>query len=165
MEIDDAIFHKQPTSFFTIDSRIPEVIRKPLNEAENCRANNFLTGGSACLRRSIYELLRNNEIPVTDDGGKSIDYTARIKFLKKKLSGIDGEYFDILDHIKGVTSAELHEDPWEEFDNADLKLFIETTKEILNRIYVEPSEKSAKRTAIQALYEKAQSKKDKSESL
>jgi len=130
MEVDDAIFHKQPTAFFTIDNRIPEVIRVPLNEADNCRANNFLTGGSACLRKAIYELLRKQEIPSQDEQGNSIDYDERLKRLKDQLRHVDSDYLDALKIIKGVTSDRLHEDSWEDFDNPTLKFLIETTKEI-----------------------------------
>jgi hypothetical protein len=49
MDIDDAIFHKQPSSYFTIDPRIPESVRKPLNEADNCRANKLIIGSRADL--------------------------------------------------------------------------------------------------------------------
>jgi hypothetical protein len=163
LEIDDAIFHKQPTSFFTIDNRIPEKIRKPLNEADNCRVNNFLTGGSACVRRAIYELFKAQEIPSVNEKGKQLDYGERMKLLKKKLVEIDEDYFDILNVIKGVTSTELHENPWEEFNNPTLKLLIETTEEVLYRIYVEPEEKKTKKTAIQKLYEKATANKGKAD--
>lgn len=154
LDVDDAIFYKQPTSFFTIDTRIPKSIRLPLNEADNCRVNNFLTGGSACLRKAIYQLLENQKIEKQDKDGNSLDYDTRIKALKEKLPHVDADFFDVLKIIKGVTSVELHENPWEEFDAPKLKLLIQVTKEILHRIYVEPDEKAQRKSAIMGLHEK-----------
>lgn len=163
MAIDDAIFHKQPTSYFTIDSRIPEAIRKPLNEADNCRNNNFLTGGSACLRKAIFELLKVQNIPKKDTKGKLLDYDERIKLFKQKLPTEDVEYCDILSIIKGVTSDELHEDSFPDFDNPTLRLLIETTKVILHSIYIEPDEKKRARDEIGKLRQGILGKQKKSE--
>ena len=153
MEIDDAIFHKQPTAFFTIDSRIPEPIRIAVNEADNCRVNNFLTGGSAAIRKAIYELLKNQQISAEDASGNRIDYDERIKQLKVKLPHVDPDHFDTLKIIKGVASDHLHEDSWEDFDNPTLKLLIETTKEVLYEIYVEPDEQKNRKSRVQKLRE------------
>ena len=153
MEIDDAIFHKQPTAFFTIDSRIPEPIRVAVNEADNCRVNNFLIGGSAAIRKAIYELLKNQQIPGEDDSGNRIDYDERIKQLKAKLFHVDSDHFDTLKIIKGVASDHLHEDSWADFDNPTLKLLIETTKEVLYEIYVEPDDRKNRKSKVQKLRE------------
>src|SRR3989339_1995279 len=54
-DIDDNIILHIPTSFFTIDNRIPKKLRELINEAEKCVKNNCLTGSSACIRKTIYE--------------------------------------------------------------------------------------------------------------
>ncbi len=159
MEIDDAIFYKQPTSFFTIDERIPRVIREPLNEADNCRTSNFRTGGSACLRKAVYELLNHQGITKSNEQGDIVSYDDRIKLLKGRFPQIDPGYFDILKIVKNVTSDSVHEDAWEDFNGAQLKLLVEVTKEILYEIYVEPEERKKRKGVIQKLQEALTDKK------
>lgn len=50
-ELDEIIFYSVPTSFFTIDERIPRVICELLTETEGSLKMNFLTGASACVER------------------------------------------------------------------------------------------------------------------
>ena len=105
------------------------------------------------MRKAIYELLRHQGIPKKAKDGNLIDYDERIRQLKTKLPSVDSGYFDILKMIKGLTSEELHEDSWQDFDNLTLRLLIETTKEILYSIYVEPNEKTTRKSVIQKLHD------------
>jgi hypothetical protein len=57
IDLDDRIFYSQPSSFFTLDTRIPRVIRELITEAEGSLKMGFLTGASACMRKAVYELL------------------------------------------------------------------------------------------------------------
>lgn len=146
-DIDSKIFHSQPTSFFTIDQRIPRVIRELINEAEGCLKMNFLTGASACMRKAIYELL-------VKEGAEGSDYQAKIKSLKVKYNSIDTEFFDILAHIQDMTSDKIHEQSWSKWDSNNLILIIETLKSILYEICVYPIEKSERSSSIQKLKQK-----------
>ena len=150
--LDEAFFYHQPTSFFVIDNRIPEVLRKLIDEADGCSKMPYLVGASGCLRKTIYELLEIQEI-VKEENGRDLNYEDRIKRLKDKFKNIDSEYFDILASIQSMTSDNLHEGSWDSFDLPTFKLLLETTKEILQEIYVLPAEKKNKKSAIQQLRE------------
>jgi len=140
-ELDPKFFYSVPTSFFTIDGRIPKVLRELLSEAEGCQKSNFLTGASACIRKLIYELAIKE-----DAVGDS--YDDRIKSLKKIFTDIDGEYFDSLLIIQQVTSDKVHEDSYEGWDSNHLNLILATITEILNEIYVLPEIKKDKREKL-----------------
>lgn len=147
--LDDCFFAHLPTSFFTIDERIPKVIREPLSEAQNCLKNKFLTGSSGCLRKAIYKLLQNQGIDEkSTESGLFIKTKERIQLLKKKLNHIDEELFDNLDAIQGLTSQELHENNWSDLDQKTLRFLIETTKEILHEVYILPAIKKEKREKL-----------------
>ena len=150
-DIDSHIFYSVPTSFFTIDRRVPRVIRELITEAEGCLKMNYLTGASACMRKAIYELLDYEKLE--DD-----TYEDRIKSLKSQYSSIDPELFDILGHIQQMTSDKVHEQSWDKWDAWTLKLIIETLKAILYEIYVLPDEKKQRKNSIQQLREQALSK-------
>lgn len=152
IDIDSKIFYSVPTSFFVIDNRIPKVIRELITEAESCLKMNFLTGSSACMRKAIYELLILEEIA-------GDHYEEKIKSLKSKYPNSDPELYDILGHIQEMTSNKIHEQSWDEWDSDNLKLIIETLKNVLYEIYVEPREKDERAKKIKALHEKAMSKK------
>lgn len=144
IDIDSYIFYSVPTSFFIIDKRIPNIIRELVSEAEGCVKMNFLTGASACTRKAIYEL-------TIKEKAQGDDYESRIKFLKKKYTNIDSDLFDILCHIKDITSDKVHEQSWDKWDAKHLTLFIETLKVILHEIYVLPDEKKKTSVSIKTL--------------
>lgn len=144
IDIDSKIFYSVPTSFFVIDSRIPKVLRELITEAEGCAKMNFLTGASACTRKAIYEFTNLQNCT-------GLNYDERIKELKSKFPQIDQELFDVLGHIKDLTSDKVHEQSWEKWDSSHLVLFIETLKAILNEVYVIPDERQKKSRFIQGL--------------
>jgi hypothetical protein len=146
IDLDSEIFYSVPTSFFVLDSRIPEVLRDLITEAEGCVKMNYLTGASACARKAIYELTVLEKADGTD-------YDARIRSLKAKHPEIASTLFDVLAHIKDMTSEKVHEQSWDEWDSMHLKLFIETLKTILQEIYVTPRERDQRTTKIQQLME------------
>ncbi len=151
INIDSAIFYSVPTSFFTIDSRVPAILRELLSEAEGSVKMNYLTGASACVRKAIYELTVFEE-------AEGDDYEERIKFLKGKYPGIDPDLFDVLCHIKDMTSDKVHEQSWDKWDSNHLKVFIETLKAILHEIYVLPDEKKKRSNAVTSMLQKIKSK-------
>lgn len=140
-----------PTSFFVIDARIPKIIRELITEAEGSVKMNYLTGASACCRKAIYEL-------TVIEKAEGSDYEGRIKFLKKKFPGVDPELFDILCHIKDMTSDKVHEQSWDKWDSKHLTLFLETLKAILHEIYVVPDEKKSRSSKVQGLLQKVKGK-------
>jgi hypothetical protein len=152
IEIDSNIFYSVPTSFFTIDDRIPKIIRELITEAEGCIKMNFLTGASACMRKSIYELLILEKI-------EGDHYEEKIKSLKTKYPNSDPELFDILSNIQQMTSDKIHEQSWDEWDSDSLKLIIETLKTVLHDIYVLPKIKEDRLKQIGDLRKKVLSNK------
>lgn len=143
-DLDSLFFYSVPSSFFVIDERIPRIIRELITEAEGCVKMNFLTGASACTRKAIYEL-------TIKEKAEGDNYEERIKFLKSKFKQIDSTYFDVLSHIKDMTSDKVHEQSWDEWDNHHLKLFLETLKVILHEIYVVPDERKKRSLSISSL--------------
>jgi len=136
-DIDSKMFYSVPTSFFVIDSRIPEEIRELIAEAEGCLKMNYLTGASACARKAIYELSIR-------EGAEGKGYEEKIKSLKPKYPNTAPELFDTLAHIQGMTSDKIHEQSWPKWDSNNLKLMLETLKAVLYEIYVLPEEKKAR---------------------
>lgn len=146
LDLDTHIFYSVPTSFFVLDSRIPQLLRDLITEAEGCLKMNFLTGASACTRKAIYELTIREKAEGTN-------YDERIKSLKDRFSQIDGTLFDVLAHIKDMTSDKVHEQSWDEWDNTHLTLFIQALKTILQEIYVIPQERDQRTHKIKQLLE------------
>ena len=151
LDLDEHIFYSVPTSFFVVDSRIPNIIRELITEAEGCVKMNYLTGASACCRKAIYELTVKEE-------AKGEDYEARIKFLKKKFPTVDSQLFDTLCHIKDMTSDKIHEQSWDKWDAKHLKFFLETLKVVLHEIYVVPDEKKKRFQRVQDLIPEVKAK-------
>lgn len=145
-KLDDIIFLSVPSSFFTVDERIPNVLRELFAEAEGCLKSNFLTGASACARKVVYELAKREE-------AEGEDYTERLKSLKKKLPHIDADYFDTLIDVKDTTSSKVHENASDAWESGHLRLILSTLIEVLNEIYVVPKVKEEKRAAIKKLRE------------
>jgi hypothetical protein len=145
-----------PTSFFVLDSRIPQILRELINEAEGCLKINFLTGASACTRKAIYEL-------TILEKAQGDNYDERIKFLKSKHTQIDPDLFDVLGHIKDMTSDKVHEQSWDKWDSKHLMLFIQTIKTILQEIYVIPKECEQRTHQIKELLQDVREKQNKVE--
>lgn len=160
-ELDDVFFYSQPSSFFAIDRRIPKKIRVPLNESEDCLKANFLTGASACLRKVIFKLLQDKEIPEKDSQDKPISHEERVNLLSKKFQKIEAAMIKELKTIHVLTSQELHENDWEDFDASTLRFLIEITKNILNEIYITPLEDNKKHSKLTKLKTKAKPQKKK----
>jgi hypothetical protein len=146
IDLDTAFFYSVPTSFFVIDRRIPRKLRELITEAEGCTKMNFLTGASACTRKAIYEML-------SLEGMTGTDYSAKIKALAEKYPNVDQELFEILGHIKDMTSEKVHEQSWEAWDSRYLHFFLESLKTILHEIYIVPDEKKARLESVRSLRE------------
>jgi len=146
VDIDSAIFYSVPTSFFVLDDRIPRLLRELVTEAEGCLKMNYLTGASACTRKAIYEF-------AVIEHADGEHYEERIKSLKARFPAIDPELFDVLCHIKDMTSDKVHEQSWDGWDSAHLRLFLETLKAVLHEVYVVPDERKRRSGAVRSLLE------------
>lgn len=142
--IDDNFFYSVPTSFFSLDSRIPKVLRELITEAEGCLKSNYLTGASACVRKIIYEL-------AILEKASGENYDERIKSLKEIRKDVEGDYFDTLLTIQQVTSDKVHEDSYDGWNSKHLRLILSTVIEILGLMYVIPELRKEKRQSILVL--------------
>jgi hypothetical protein len=140
-DIDAKFFYTVPTSFFTLDIRIPKTLRELFSEAEGCLKSNYLTGASVCARKLIYEL-------AIIEGAEGESYDDRIKSLKEKRQDVEGEYFDTLLTIQQLTSDKVHEESYDGWQSKHLKLILSTLNEILGMMYVIPALRDEKRKAI-----------------
>ena len=142
--IDDAFFFSVPTSFFTLDRRIPRVLRDLIIEAEGCLKSNYLTGASACVRKVVYELAGH-------EGAQGNHYEERIKSLKKVHTSIEPIYFDTLLTIQRVTSSKVHEAAYDGWKSQHLRVLLASLRKILYELYVVPARREAGRQEIQQL--------------
>jgi len=149
-KLDDYFFLHQPTSFFTIDSRINKKFRELISESENCLKMNFLVGASACLRKAIYELVDMEKVKILRDNGLP-NYKESIKKLKDKFSKVPGEYFDALAGIQELVSDKIHEGSWEAWSAKKLNTLIELTKNVLHEMYVTPEEQKIRAGVVNKL--------------
>jgi len=156
IDLDANIFYSVPTSVFVLDSRIPNILRDLIGEAEGCLKMNFLTGASACTRKAIYELTLHEK-------AEGDNYDEQIKSLKSKHPEIPSELFDVLAHIKDMTSDKVHEQSWDKWDSKHLTLFIQTLKTILQELYVIPKERDQRTQEIRGLLQGVREKQKKSE--
>ncbi len=144
VELDKAFFYSVPTSFFVIDSRVPRVLRELITEAEGCAKMNYLTGASACTRKAIYEFLALNS-------AEGLHYDDKIASVRAKFPSVDTELFEILGHIKDMTSDQVHEQSWPSWDSNHLYLNLGALKTVLHEIYVVPDDKKSRLLAVRAL--------------
>ena len=144
IDLDGAFFYSIPTSFFVVDSRIPEILRDLITEAEGCRRMNYLVGASACTRKAIYEFLALQH-------ASGQHYDDKIADLRTKHPLLDPVLFEPLGHIKDMTSDHLHEQSWVVWDSANVQLFLETLKALLHEFYVVPAERQARVGSIRVL--------------
>lgn len=149
--LDNYFFYHQPTTFFTVDSRIPKEVRELLTEADGCRDMNFLVGASGAMRKAVYEFLKAQEV------NKDLSYKEQIKSLKAKYPLVDQSLFSILGNIQGMTSEQLHEKEgsWEAWTSQDLIFLTQMFIELLREIYVVPDERKKNLDRISTLRTKS----------
>jgi hypothetical protein len=93
-------------------------LRALITEAEGCSKMNYLTGASACTRKAIYEFLALQK-------AEGANYDDKIASVRAKFPQVDVKLFEILGHIKDVTSDDVHEQSWVAWDSGNLSLFLE----------------------------------------
>jgi transcription elongation factor Elf1 len=151
-ELDNKFFYSVPTSFFSLDKRIPKILRELITESEGCLKSNFLTGASACARKIVYELASLQK-------AEGINYDERVKSLKKIRSDIEEDYFDTLLTVQQITSDKVHEQSYDGWQAKHLRLILSTLVELLNIIYVIPEIRKEKRKSILILKDEILEKK------
>jgi hypothetical protein len=144
VDLDRAFFYSVPTSFFVVDKRIPRVIRELITEAEGCARMNYLVGASACTRKAIYEFL-------SSQGAEGQDYDEKIQNVQGRNPSVDPELFEILGHIKDMTSDHVHEQSWVAWDSKNVHMVLEALKAVLHEVYVVPEEKKNRADSVRAL--------------
>lgn len=146
--IDEFMFYSQPTSFFTLDERIPREVRELITEADNCLKMNLLVGASAALRKSIYELIRKEGAAVKNEKTGLTDYKDSIKNLKEGFLRVQGDLFDALGSVQEMASDIIHEASWDKWDSQKLRALIELTSAVVHEMYVIPDEQKKRAGVI-----------------
>lgn len=159
LDIDSKIFYSRPSSFFTLDNRIPDQIRKLIFEAEESRQSNFLIGASACLRKAIYELLSHEKSIIRNEKTGYADYQKSVKNLENKFKDVDKTLFDALSNIQEMSCDPLHEESSTSWNSSNLRFLIELSKTILEEIYVIPNERKRRLDLLGQMKNKLDSSK------
>lgn len=167
VDIDSQIYHSIPNSYFTLDDRIPKQMRALFEEAQECKRSNLKTGASACLRKLIYTLLSEQLNKKTGNKNKlSLNklgyehYSDCIKALKEYHPELK-TFIEPLEDITGITSDQVHEDSWAELSAEDLNICLESVRDLLDQIYVQPAILQERRNKIYEMRNKAKNKTEK----
>lgn len=107
--------------FLTLDRRIPEAIRRLLEEADGCASMSFAVGGGSCVRLAIRKTFELEEIT------ESNDFHTAIAQLGEKHASIAPTLFQVIDRL-GAGDEPLQSDT--------LKALIATFKAVLYEMYV-----------------------------
>jgi hypothetical protein len=106
--------------FLTVDRRIPEPIRRLLEEADGCAGMSFAVGGSSCVRLAIRKTF---ELESLD----SDDFHAATAQLGEKHPAIAPSLFQVIGRLGGGD---------EPLEADTLKALIATFKAVLYELYV-----------------------------
>lgn len=148
-EYDHLFFYHRPLPKLKINDKIPTKIKKLIIEAEECVNLGYLTGASACIRKAIYMLLKENGIQEHDDKLVNLSYEKRLDLLKSKCTNVQSYLIDTLKNIKSISSQELHENDCPNLNIKDVNLLKEALIIILTRIYVIPDRQQKNKQKIQ----------------
>lgn len=168
-KIDELFFYHQPNSTFVIDDRIPKKIREALDQANTSHKMSLSIGSSAALRKAIFELLANFEIPKIKVGTdpaeepRKISYQDRLDLLKHKLKkthpNVDLALLEDVKKIYSLSSQPLHErllneNEWEDFTPAQFLFLLELIHTLLVQIFIIPSENEDRKGKLSELAKK-----------
>ena len=160
IDLDSKIYHSIPSSFFTMDERIPKEMRKLFDEAQECKKANLKVGASACLRKLIYTLLFDQLNKKAGENNKTLKelgyehYSDCIAAMKKYYPSLD-VFIEPLSDITGITSDQVHENSWSEISSKDFNVCLEAIKDLLNEIYVQPAILQERRDKISQMKQDA----------
>ena len=82
------------------------------------------------------------------EGATGDSYEDRIRSLKSLKSEVDPTYFDTLLTIQQLTSDKVHEEAYDQWESAHLRLMLAALIEVLHELFVEPQDRKARRQAI-----------------
>ena len=88
------------------------------------------------------------------------NYSECIEALKGCYPALD-VFIEPLEDIKGITSDQIHEDSWAEISSQDLNICLESIKDLLYAIYVQPAVLQERRNKILDMKQKAFDKDEK----
>ena len=145
-DLDSFFFYSVPTSYFVLDERIPSILRELFAEAAGCLKGNFLTGGSACARKLIYEFAMLQ-------GASGKNYSEHLKSLKQRTAGEAQEFVDALLEILRVTSEKVHEKSHDEWDSKYLRAILQVLDDLLWEIYVVPDDRKERYENVRRIRE------------
>jgi hemoglobin-like flavoprotein len=137
-----------------MDNEIPQRLRMLMAEADESRQSNLLTGASAALRKTIYQLISLEKTVVLNENTQHTDYRASIHALRDKYPQVDPELFELLAGVQELASDLVHEDSWEAWDAKQLRLLSAIVYEILEEIYAEPARRKRRKEGLQDLRSK-----------
>lgn len=141
----------RPGIAHVLDPDIPKKLRDLLAESDESRQSNLLTGASAALRKTVYQLLSNEKTLVKRPSNGLTDYKSSILALKTKYSRVDGELFDQLASTTELTSDLVHEDSWPNWSVKQLRFLTGIVVELLEEIYAEPARRKRRKETLAAL--------------
>ena len=107
--------------FLTVDRRIPDPIRRLLEEADGCAGMSFAVGGSSCVRLAIRKTFEQEALEDAED------FHAAIQQLAEKHPAIAPSLFQVIDRL-GAGDEPLEAET--------LKALIATFKAVLYELYV-----------------------------
>ena len=160
VDLDSKIYHSIPSSFFTMDERIPKKMRQLFDEAQECKKANLKTGASACLRKLIYTLLSDQLNKKAGKENVSLkdlgygNYPDCIKAFKECCPDLT-VFIEPLEDITGITSDQVHENSWDEISSKDIEICLASIKDLLEELYVQPALLKERREAILKMKEEA----------
>jgi len=129
-------------------------------EADESRQSNLLTGASAALRKTIYQLLSLQKVAVVNEKTKHTDYKSSIYALRDKYTHVDPELFDLLAGVQELASDLVHEDSWVSWDAKQLRILTAIVYEILEEIYAEPARRKRRKEGLLELRARLSADKD-----
>jgi hypothetical protein len=112
--------HAPAPRFLTVDRRVPEAIRRLIEEAEGCASMSFTVGGSSCVRLAIRKAVEFESV-------EGEDFRAGIVALGEKHPSVAPTLFQVIDRL-AAGDEPLQPDT--------LKALIATFKAVLYEIYV-----------------------------
>lgn len=150
-QLDDKFIAHRPAVLHILDADIPSKLKVLIAESEEARQSNLLTGASAALRKTIYQLLAQEEVLVQREATGLTDYRASIHELRDKYPRVDSELFNLLADVQELTSDLVHEDSWASWDAPQLRFLTGIVLEILEEIYAEPARRKRRKQDLDKL--------------
>lgn len=134
--IEDDIIQIIPSIDISISNYVPKKLRDLIVESNKCLAINSVIGASACIRKCIYEFLKNQGV----DSSKS--YKDQIKELRDKFnySPFAMAGLDQLNQIQMISSDQVHEGSADILTKSDIYKYTQSLLACFETAYVTPKQ-------------------------